>query len=174
MTRNPYPWPRPRRVTAAVLTAAGLGAVLSALSVRPVPAVADSKAATRDRVGTYLVQEGSGAQAIWTLERDGAFLGTSSTQPAFRFSDQQGSWEKDGNRGVKAVLLDFSFDAGGSAINVARADVVLRPVGGDYDTVEGEFTLRFFEPGEDPLDPASDTGQPITDTFTGRRVDVPR
>ena len=30
----------------------------------------------------------------------------------------------------------------------------------------------FFEAGEDPLNPASDTGQPITETFTGRRVRV--
>jgi hypothetical protein len=72
------------------------------------------------------------------------------------------------------VLLDFSFDVGGALINVGRVDIALHTVGGGCDSVAGNFTLRFFETGEDPLDPASDSGQPIADTFTRHRVGVSR
>jgi|SRR6185295_5969929 len=122
--------------------------------------------------GTYLIQEGGGATSLWTLEADGVFLGTSSSQELFHFTNQQGTWEKDGNQGVKAVQLDFSFDGGGALINIGRVDIQLRTVGEGCANVAGTFSLRFFEAGEDPLNPATDTGTPITDTFTGRRLTV--
>jgi len=122
--------------------------------------------------GTYLNQEGSGAQSIWTFGKDGSFLGTSSTQRAFNFSSQQGVWENDGSGDAKAVFLDFSFDAGGALLNIGRVDIVLHTVGQGCANIAGSFSLRFFEAGEDPLNPASDTGTPITDTFTGRRLTV--
>ena len=122
--------------------------------------------------GTYLTQEGSGAQSIWTLGKDGSFLGTSSTQQVFNFSDQQGVWEKDGSEGAKGVFLDFSFDATGALLNIGRVDVVLHAVGSGCAKIAGSFTLRFFTSGQDPLDLGSFTGTPITDTFTGRRLTV--
>ena len=109
---------------------------------------------------------------IATLEADGVFLGTSSAQPLFNFSDQQGVWDKDGNAGAKAVILDFSFNSSGVLINVGRVDISLHTVGQGCANIAGAFSLRFFEAGEDPLDPSTDTGTPITDTFTGRRLTV--
>ena len=126
----------------------------------------------KDCAGTYLNQEGSGAQSIWTLGADGSFLGESSTQEVFNFSGQQGTWQSDGSAGAKGVFLDFSFDAGGALLNIGRVDVVFHRVGHDCAKIAGSFSLRFFTAGEDPLDPASDTGTPITDTFTGRRLTV--
>src|SRR4029077_8143165 len=41
-----------------------------------------------DCAGTFLTQEGSGAKSIWTFGQDGTFLGTSSTQRVFNFSNQ--------------------------------------------------------------------------------------
>jgi hypothetical protein len=122
--------------------------------------------------GTYLNQEGSGAKSIWTLGEDGSFLGTSSTQKVFNFSDQQGVWENDGSGGAKGVFLDFSFDASGALLNIGRVDIVFHTVGSGCAKIAGSFTLRFFPPGEDPLDLSSFTGTPITDTFTGRRLTV--
>jgi hypothetical protein len=59
-----------------------------------------------DCAGTFLTQEGSGAKSIWTFGQDGTFLGTSSTQKVFNFSNQQGVWQSDdGNN--KGVFLDF-------------------------------------------------------------------
>ncbi len=40
------------------------------------------------------------------------------------------------------------------------------------EQVEGEFELRFFEAGEDPLHPDSDTGDALMDSFDGRRLKV--
>jgi hypothetical protein len=127
----------------------------------------------RSCAGTYLIQEGSGTTSLWTLEADGVFLATSSAQELFNFSDQQGVWDKDGGAGAKAVILDFSFDGSGALINVGRIDISLHTVGQGCANIAGSFALRFFESGEDPLDPSTDTGTPITDTFTGRRLTVP-
>ena len=104
------------------------------------------------------------------MEADGVFLGTSSAQPSFNFSNQQGVWDKDGNQGAKAVILDFSFDGSGALINIGRVDIALHTVGDGCANVAGTISLRFFTGGEDPLDPSTDTGSAITDTFTGRRL----
>jgi hypothetical protein len=164
-------YPRTRRGLLPVsgLTAALVGAALSMLS----PRVAVAQAFPQSCVGTYLItDDSSGAPSTWVLEKNGAFLSIDSAQRSFNFSDQQGAWEQDGNQGVKGVLLDFSFDASGAAINIGRNDITMHTVGRGCDNVAGTITLRFFEAGEDPLNPASDTGQPITETFTGRRVRV--
>jgi hypothetical protein len=157
-----------RWLLAAIVVVGSLGL----LNLRTAWASAAVQAFPANCAGTYLIQEGSGSQSLWSLEKDGVMLGTSSSQAAFNFTNQQGTWEQNGAEGVKAVLLDFSFDANGALINTGRVDIQLHTIGNGCANVAGEFTLRFFEPGEDPLDPASDTGQPISDTFTGRRVTV--
>lgn len=174
MNARPYLRTSRALLTVPVLVAAVVVAALGLLTLRTAQASPAGQAFPTSCAGTYLIQEGSGTRSLWTLEKDGTFVGTSSAQRAFNFSDQQGSWERDGANGVKAVLLDFSFDAGGAAINVGRIDISLNTAGNGCDNVAGSFTLRFFEAGEDPLDPASDTGAPISDTFTGRRVSVGR
>ena len=124
----------------------------------------------RARLDT-LMDEAGGATALWTLEADGTFFATSSLQPLLNFSDQQGSWEKDGNDGVKGVVLALVFDEGNALLNVSRVDISLHTVGGGCDNIAGSLEVREFTDGEDPLDPGTDTGDPIaTDTVTGRRV----
>ena len=83
-------------------------------------------------------------------------------------------WERDGHKGVKAVWFNFSFDARGEVSSVTRRDITLHTVGRGCDNVAGTSTLRRFEADttEDPLDPTSDTGESVTQTFTGRRVRV--
>jgi hypothetical protein len=123
--------------------------------------------------GTYLMAEGGGATSLWTFEADGTFFATSSLQALIHFSDQQGSWEKDGSRGAKGVVLALVFDDTGALLNVSRVDVSLHTVGSGCDNIAGSLEVREFTGSEDPLDPSTDTGDPIaTDTFTGRRVKV--
>jgi len=55
---------------------------------------------------------------------------------------------------------------------LGRVDISLHTVGQGCSNIAGTFSLRFFEAGEDPLDPGTDTGTPISDTFTGRRLTV--
>jgi hypothetical protein len=44
-------------------------------------------------------------------------------------------------------------------------------VGNGCDDIAGSLEVREFTGSEDPLDPTTDTGDPIaTDTVTGRRV----
>jgi hypothetical protein len=121
--------------------------------------------------GTYLMAEAGGATSLWTLEADGTFFATSSLQGILKFSDQQGSWEKDGNDGLKGAVLALVFDDDGSLLNVSRVDMSLHTVGNGCDNIAGSLEVREFTGSEDPLDPTTDTGEPIaTDTVTGRRV----
>ncbi|RPH55936.1 hypothetical protein EHM82_04340 [bacterium] len=121
--------------------------------------------------GTYLIDEAGGATALWTLEADGTFFATSSLQPLFNFSDQTGSWEKDGSNGIKGVVLALVFDENNELLNVSRVDISLHTVGKGCDNLAGSLEVREFTAGEDPLDPSTDTGDPIAiDTVTGRRV----
>jgi hypothetical protein len=175
MITRGYPQTRRGLRSVAGLTAALVGAALSMLS----PWVAAARAFPQRCAGTYLIQmtpgpAGHGAQHLWTLTKDGALLGTSSTQLVFNFSDAQGVWERDGNQGAKAVWLNFSFDPdSGEVIEVTRRDITLHTVGRGCDNVAGTSTLRRFEAGqEDPLNPASDTDEPVIQPFTGRRVSV--
>jgi hypothetical protein len=121
--------------------------------------------------GTYLMAEAGGATSLWTLEADGTFFATSSLQALLKFSDQQGSWEKDGQNGVKAVVLALVFDENNELLNVSRIDISLHTVGSGCDSIAGSLEVREFTGSEDPLDPGTDTGEPLaTDTVTGRRV----
>jgi hypothetical protein len=121
--------------------------------------------------GTYLMAEAGGATSLWTFEADGAFFATSSLQARLNFSDQQGSWERDGNNGLEGAVLALVFDENNELLNVSRVDVSLHTVGNGCDDIAGSLSVREFTGTEDPLDPATDTGDPIaTDTVTGRRV----
>ena len=121
--------------------------------------------------GTYLMAEAGGATSLWTLEADGTFFATSSLQGILKFSDQQGNWEKHGNDGIKGAVLALVFDDDGALLNVSRVDVSLHTVGNGCDNIAGSLEVRELTAGEDPLDPGTDTGDPIaTDTVTGRRV----
>jgi hypothetical protein len=121
--------------------------------------------------GTYLMAEAGGATSLWTFEADGTFFATSSLQALIKFSDQQGSWEKNGNAGLRGAVLALVFDDNNGLQNVSRVDVTLHTVGRGCDNIAGSLEVREFTAGEDPLDPDTDTGEPIaTDTVTGRRV----
>jgi hypothetical protein len=188
MITRGYPQTRRGLLSVTGLTAALVGAALSMLS----PRVAAAQAFPAHCAGTYLIEllparPGPANLHLWTLTKDGALLGTSNrmmlsnnrgtsnTQPGWNFSNAQGVWEQDGDQGIKAVWLDFSFDPdSGEMINVTRRDITLHTVGYGCDNVAGTTTQRRFEAGtsEDPLDPTSDTGEPFIQTFTGRRVKV--
>jgi hypothetical protein len=119
--------------------------------------------------GSYLMQEGSGTRSLWTFAADGTFLGTSSAQPLLRFSDHHGSWKVVNDNEIHATFLDFSFDAQGALTNIARVDSTLT-IDGACQKLNGSFTVRFFEQGEDPFSPASDSGTPLTDTTSGQKI----
>lgn len=123
--------------------------------------------------GTYLIAEDGGARDFWTFAADGSFFGTTSTQPLFNFSNQQGSWTKDGNAGARGVLFAFVYNSDNTLNSTARIDITFQSQGHGCEGITGSLVVRTFEDGEDPLDPATDTGDPIaSDTFTGRRVQI--
>lgn len=141
------------------------------LAVPCAPLFAGSVAASC--AGTYLIEEAGGAKDFWTFAADGAFFGTTSTQPLYHFSNQQGSWEKAGSDGARGVLFAFVYNEDDTLMTTARIDITFQTAGRGCDQIAGSLVVRTFEDGEDPLDPATDTGDPIaSDTFTGRRVQM--
>ncbi|WP_437806852.1 hypothetical protein [Sorangium sp. So ce1078] len=139
------------------------------LALRPAPTLAGGS--PQSCAGTYLISEAGGARDFWTLAADGSFFGTTSTQLLYNFSNQQGSWEKVGNNGARGALFAFVYNESNTLMTTARIDIVLHTVGRGCDEIAGSLVVRTFEDGEDPLDPSSDTGEPIaSDTFTGRRA----
>ena len=121
--------------------------------------------------GTYVIQEDGGAQDFWTFAADGAFFGTTSTQPRYNFSNQQGTWKKAGSTGAQGVLFAFVYNDDNTLMSTARIDIAFHTTDQGCDQIAGTLMVRTFEAGEDPLDPATDTGAPIaSDTFTGRRA----
>jgi hypothetical protein len=123
--------------------------------------------------GTFLIQEAGGAKDFWTFAADGSFFGTTSTQPLYNFSNQQGSWEKTGSDGARGVLFAFVYNPDNTLMTTARIDITFQTAGHGCDEITGSLVVRTFEDGEDPLDPVTDTGDPIaSDTFTGRRVQM--
>ena len=153
---------RPILAPAALLAVLLLAAPFAALSAQGFPAHC---------AGTYLMAEDGGATSLWTLEADGAFFATSSLQPLVNFSDQQGSWEQDGSRGARGVVLALVFNEDNTLHDVSRVDVTFHTVGNSCNNIAGSLVVRSFEPGEDPLAPSTDDEDPMaTDTFTGRRV----
>lgn len=141
------------------------------LAVPSVPLFAGSVPASC--AGTYRIEEAGGAKDFWTFAADGTFFGTTSTQPLYRFSNQQGSWEKSASDGARGVLFAFVYNEDNTLMTTARIDITFQTAGQGCDQIAGSLVVRSFEDGEDPLDPATDTGDPIaSDTFTGRRVQV--
>ena len=123
-------------------------------------------------IGTYLVEEGDGTKSIWSLGSRGVILITSSAQPSLDFSDAQGAWIRTGKLEASATSLDFSFDGEGNILNVAKVNAGIRFTDKNCREIEGEFTVLFFGPVVDPLDPDSVPENVVSDTFTGRRVTV--
>ena len=121
-------------------------------------------------VGTFLVEEGSGTQSLWTFGPGGVMFITSSAQKALDFTDEQGSWKKTGRREAMGTTLDFSFNADGSLANIAKVNVDVTFSGRGCAGIDGGLTVSFYAPGVDPLDPDSVPENVVSDTFTGRRV----
>ena len=143
--------------------------LLAFLAVPSVPLFAGAVPASC--AGTYLIEEAGGAKDFWTFAADGSFFGTTSTQPLFHFSNQQGSWEKAGNDGARGVLFAFVYNDDNTLMTTARIDIAFQTTGQGCHQIAGSLVVRTFEEGEDPLDPATDTGDPIaSDTFIGRRA----
>lgn len=122
--------------------------------------------------GTYLNIEGSGTQSLFTFTSEGNFISASSTQELLNFGTQLGSWIAMSGDTAKVVFLDFSFGENDELENIARADIDITFIGDNCEEIEGSFELRFFEENEDPLDISTDTGQAVTDNFSGRKIIV--
>ena len=123
-------------------------------------------------IGTYLVEEGSGTASTWTLGARGVITITSSAQKALNFSDAQGAWISTGKLEAQATLVDFSFDNEGALLNIAKINVDMNFTDKNCEAVEGSFTVYFYQPDVDPLDPDSVPDNILTDTFTGQRINV--
>lgn len=148
-------------------------ALTTLLTLFAAPLLADSFPARC--AGTYYIEEDGGARDFWTFSKDGSFFGTTSTQPLFNFSNQQGTWKKVGKNGGKGVLFAFVWDDDNTLLTTARIEISFERANSDCSEIFGSLEVRTYEDDEDPLDPTTDDEDPIAeDTFTGRRVSQAR
>jgi hypothetical protein len=120
--------------------------------------------------GTYLLTESDdGGSRIVTITADGNWFGIHSYQLDNKFSNQQGVWEKTGNRKITGRTLNFSSLEDGVASSLFRFTVEFNKT---YQQVSGELSGKLFPPGADPLDPVAVPIKTFSNTFTGKRLTV--
>ena len=108
------------------------------------PSVRADSSGSGPLAGTYLstITDANGdfaSQSTIIFGADRSMSVVDSTQIVVGFTDSQGSWRRSGTSSFVGVTLNFP---------TARAEYT-----GTFDgqTVEGQITLLFFGPGEDPL-----------------------
>ncbi len=120
--------------------------------------------------GTYLLTEDDdGGSRIVTITADGGWFGIHSYQFDYKFSNQQGLWEKIGERKITVRTLDFALLKDGVGSARFRFTVEFDNA---YQQVTGELSGKMFPPGVDPLDPVAVPIKTFSNTFTGKRLIV--
>ncbi len=118
--------------------------------------------------GTYLLTEADGGGfRIVTITADGCWFGIHSFQFDNKFSNQQGVWEKIGNRKITVRTLDFASLEDGIGSALFRFTVEFDK---EYQQVSGELSGKMFPPGVDPFDPVAVPIRTFNNTFTGKRL----
>ncbi len=143
---------------------------LSILCSNEVRAGKNDSAIGEKIAGTYLLTEADeGGSRIVTITADGSWFGIHSFQFDIKFSNQQGVWEKTGERKITARTLDFNSLKDGVGSALFRFTVEFDNA---YQQVSGTLTGKIFPPGVDPLDPVAVPIKTFNNTFTGKRLIV--
>lgn len=107
-----------------------------------------------------------------TLARDGGLTTADGTDFLGSYqSATHGSWERDGADGLRMTLLALNFDAAGNFTGHSRTRGSAR-LNRARDTLSGSFRTDYFQPGQDPLDPAAVPYRSIPASFALRRITV--
>lgn len=144
--------------------------ILNVLSSNEVGAAKNDSAIGEKIAGTYLLTEADeGGSRIVTITADGCWFGIHSFQFDYKFSNQQGLWEKIGERKITVRTLDFSLLKDGVGSALFRFTVEFDKA---YRQVSGELSGKMFPPGVDPLNPVAAPIKTFSNTFTGKRLIV--
>lgn len=120
--------------------------------------------------GTYLLTEADdGGSRIVTITADGGWSGIHSYQFDNKFSNQQGMWEKIGERKITAKTLNFALLKDGVGSSLFSFTVEFDKT---YQQVSGKLSGKMFPLGVDPLDPVAVPIKTFDNTFTGKRLIV--
>jgi hypothetical protein len=120
--------------------------------------------------GTYLLTEDDdGGSRIVTITADGGWFGIHSYQFDNKFSNQQGIWEKIGNRKIAVRTLNFTSLKDG--VGSSRFSFTVE-FDNAYQQVTGELSGKMFPPGVDSLDPVAVPIKTFSNTFAGKRITV--
>ncbi len=143
---------------------------LSILSSNEAGADNNDSAIGKKIAGTYLMTEADdGGSRIVTITADGYWFGIHSYQFDYKFSNQQGLWEKIGERKITVRALDFALLKDGVGSSLFSFTVEFDKA---YEQVSGELSGKMFPPGVDPLDPVAVPIKTFSNTFTGKRLIV--
>ena len=143
---------------------------LSILSSNEAGADENDAAFGKNIAGTYLLTEDDeGGSRIVTITADGSWFGIHSFQFDIKFSNQQGVWEKTGERKITARTLDFNSLKDGAGSALFRFTVEFDNA---YRQLSGVLSGKMFPPGVDPLDPVAVPIKTFSNTFTGKSLVV--
>ena len=118
--------------------------------------------------GTYLLtEEDHGGSRIVTITVDGNWFGIHSSQLDNKFSNQQGVWNKAGEKEITVRVLNFSSLGDGVGSSLFSFTVEFDKT---YQQVNGKLSGKLFSPGADPLDPVAIPLKSFSNTFTGKRL----
>ena len=120
--------------------------------------------------GTYLLtEEDHGGSRIVTITVDGNWFGIHSSQLDNKFSNQQGVWNKVGEKEITVRALNFSSLEDGIGSSLFSFTVEFDKT---YQQMSGALSGKLFPPGADPLDPVAVPTRTFSNTFTGKRLTV--
>ena len=126
-----------------------------------------------DVAGTYFITiEPDGGSSIVTLTSDGNWLSTNSQQFTIAFGDQQGAWQKTGQREITAKVLDFNFSLPDGVQNGVTRSRWVVTFDSDFKKLEGTVEVEIFAPDQNPLHPTEPPFIKLSSTFEGQRVTV--
>ena len=128
-----------------------------------------------NEVGSYLLRQSDGFQQLLTLTTGGTVFSQNSDQRTLPnpFGNQQGAWERTGERKIIIKTLDFIYDFDTGTFTGYGRSTFTGSFDNQFNELTGNVLVEIFGLEQDPLDPDEEPTNmfgPIT--FEGTRITV--
>ncbi len=123
--------------------------------------------------GSYLLRQSDGFQQLLTLTTGGTVFSQNSDQRTLPnpFGNQQGAWERTGERKIIIKTLDFIYDFDTGAFTGYGRSTFTGEFDKDFNEFIGLVFVEIFGTNQEPLNPDAEpntTFGPLA--FEGRRI----
>ena len=126
--------------------------------------------------GAYFITDESGVRGTLVFDAAGTVTQVVSDQPELGFTAAQGAWVRDGDRGVRARLIDFDFELPSgrpkSSTVVVYEITFSSPESRRFLSLEGTIAGQSYAPPQDPLAPTEPPIGSFAASISGERITV--